>query len=29
MTAIYQTFLKLAEKMNGAKIEGQFAKDII
>lgn len=29
MTGIYQAFLKLAEKMNGANIQGQFAKDII
>ena len=29
MTGIYQAFLGLAEKMNGAKIEGQFAQDII
>jgi hypothetical protein len=29
MTGIYHAFLKLAEKMNGAKIEGQFAKDIL
>jgi len=29
MTGIYQTFLKLAEKMNGAAITGQFAKDIL
>jgi len=29
MGGVYQTFLTLAEKMNGAKIEGQFAKDAI
>jgi len=29
MTGIYHGFLQLAEKMNGAKIEGQFAKDMI
>ena len=29
MSGIYQAFLNLAEKMNGAKIEGQFAKDIL
>ncbi|KLL04703.1 MAG: hypothetical protein MRERV_14c052 [Mycoplasmataceae bacterium RV_VA103A] len=29
MTSIYQGFLKLAEMMNGAKIEGQFAKDVL
>ena len=29
MTGIYNAFLKLAEKMNGAEITGQFAKDIV
>jgi len=29
MNGVYNAFLRLAEKMNGAKIEGQFAKDII
>jgi len=29
MTGIYQAFLKLAEKMNGSPITGQFAKDIL
>jgi hypothetical protein len=29
MTGIYNVFLQLAEKMNGAKIEGQFAKDVL
>ena len=29
MGGVYEVFLNLAEKMNGAKITGQFAKDII
>ena len=29
MNGVYSVFLQLAEKMNGAKIDGQFAKDIL
>jgi hypothetical protein len=29
MSGVYSVFLKLAEKMNGAEITGQFAKDIV
>lgn len=29
MNGVYKVFIQLAEKMNGAKIEGQFAKDAI
>lgn len=29
MNGVYNVFLQLAEKMNGAAITGQFAKDII
>lgn len=29
MNGVYSVFLELAEKLNGAKITGQFAKDIL
>ena len=29
MNGVYEVFLKLAEKLNGAEITGQFAKDIL
>ena len=29
MTGVYEVFLKLAEKLNGATINGQFAKDVL
>jgi hypothetical protein len=29
MTGVYEVFKKLAEKLTGSQITGQFAKDII